>query len=135
MPRHLYPLFKSGAQTARQLQKHATMHTGSPRQSSTFCKISPLYPLPIQSYSDSCEFHWLPLAGLKCTPKSSCIGYHKYTPYLHAHKTLLKNNEYLWRNRVLNIYLYKLNWHWPSHCPLCTCSQCLYGVNSHSLDK
>ena len=67
-------------QTDRQMHRHATIHTGSPRHSPSFCQVSTMYPLPIQSNPHSCEFHWLPLSGLKCTPKISHIGYHKCTP-------------------------------------------------------
>ena len=64
---------------------------------------------------------------LHCLPQ---IHSPSYIPVKHCLKYWI-----LIKNRVLNIYLYRLSWYWPSHCPLCTCRQCSLTVNGHNLDK
>ena len=62
------------------MQKHTNKHAGSHKYPSLFCLI----------HVNSTNY---PLDGLKCTLWLSCFGYHKYTPYIYAYKTLLKTVE------------------------------------------
>ena len=70
--------------------KGTNIHNSSLRHTIQISQIASLYPLPIQSYPQFCDFHWSP-AGLKHIPACYCISYYKPTPSKHANKTLPKN--------------------------------------------
>ena len=111
-----------------QTHTHVFNPNGSSRYSLSFYKVSTLYPLPTQSNPHEFHLHpnwpwtllhWLPeVHPLTCMPLKHCL------------KILINNQNIRFEHVLLQTQLAL-----TLHCPLWTCRQYSFFVNSHSLDK
>ena len=69
---HSYPIY-------RQTHSDTSIYNGSSRHFILLYQITALYPIPIQSYSHTCEFHWQPTKWPKTCPKTLLL----WLPQVH----------------------------------------------------